>query len=180
MNGNTNPDDLKASITAVEQITGYVDEKTGRRTEGELEFVVRLTNDTDRALHYISDVRATRYDPGSRTLVIALSEEGLEPIPDAGMQLPRFRRLDPRSTAELHLRLPDRLIKMTSGAAPGELAFETYDLKEAREVVVEVAWADVPYYPDTRETDDKRPPTVKWEQHKARAIRPMTGGGQPV
>jgi hypothetical protein len=42
-----------------------------------------------------------------------------------------------------------------------------------REVVVEVAWADVPYYQDTRASalQDARLPAARWEQHKARATK---------
>ena len=38
-------------------------------------------------------------------------------------------------------------------------------------VVVEVGWADVPFYKETRKSraKDQRFPTERWEQHKARA-----------
>ena len=169
----TKPDDLKASIEAVEQVPGYTDEKTGRKTPGELEFVVRMTNDSDRTLHYISDVRATRYDPNTKTLVVALSDEGRELVPGAMMKLPVFRRIDPGATAEIRPRIPDRIVKLSRTAPPNEVAFETHQLSEAENVVVEIAWADVPYYKDTRAKDDKRLPAARWEQHKARSTRPF-------
>ena len=174
----TKPDDLKASVEAVEPRPGYKDEKTGQQTPGEMEFVVRLKNDADRALHYISDVRATRYDPNTGTLTVALLDEGREVIPGAMMKLPVFRRIDPGSTAELHLRVPDRIIKLARNPPPGEIAFETHDLSDVREVVVEVAWADVPYYKDTRGKDDNRLPAARWEQHKARSTKPLRGGAR--
>jgi hypothetical protein len=176
---NTKPDDLKASIEAVEPVAARTDEKTGRPMPGELEFVVRVKNDADRTLHYVSDVRATRYDPNTRRLVLALSDEGREVIPGAMMKLPVFRRIDPGSTAEIHLRVPDRIIKLSRNAPPGELAFETHQLSDAQEVVVEVAWADVPYYKDTRDKDDNRLPAARWEQHKARVTRDLKGGRKP-
>lgn len=174
---NTKPDDLKASIEAVQPVAARTDEKTGRRQPGELEFVVRMKNDADRTLHFISDVRATRYDPATKRLVVALSDEGRELIPGAMMKLPRFRRIDPGSTAEIRLRIPDRVIKLSKTPPPGEIAFETHQLSEAQEVVVEVAWADVPYYKDTRGKDDKQLPAAAWEQHKARVTRDLKGGG---
>ncbi|HEV2837217.1 MAG TPA: hypothetical protein VGW58_18000 [Pyrinomonadaceae bacterium] len=177
---NPKPDDLKASVEAIETVPERKDEKTGRKTPGEMEVVVRMTNDADRALHYISDVRATRYDPSTKTLVVALSDEGREVIPGAIMKLPVFRRIDPRSTAEIRLRVPDRIIKLSRSAPPGELAFETHQLSDAQEVVVEVAWADVPYYKDTRaKADDKRLPAARWEQHKARTKKAIKGGRKP-
>ena len=175
---NTKPDDLKVSIEAVQPVAARTNEKTGRPEPGELEFVVRMKNDADRTLHYISDVRATRYDPNTKRLIVALSDEGREVLPGAMMKLPTFRRIDPGSTAEIHVRVPDRVIKLSRSAPPGEIAFETHQLSEATEVVVEVAWADVPYYKDTRGKDDKQLPAAAWEQHKARVSRDLKGGGR--
>jgi hypothetical protein len=163
----------------VETVPEYTDEKTGRRTPGQLEFVVRMTNDSDRALHYISDVRATRYDPATRTLVVALSDEGRELIPGTIMKLPVFRRVDPGTTAEIRLRVPDRIVKLSRDAPPDQIAFETHQLSDAREVVVEIGWADVPYYKDTRGKEDNRLPAARWEQHKARSTRNLKGGRKP-
>jgi len=173
------PDDLKASVEAVETVPERKDEKTGRKKPGEVEFVVRMTNDADRALHYISDVRATRYDPNTKTLVVALSDEGREVIPGTIMKLPVFRRIDPKNTAEIRLRVPDRIVKLSRSAPPGELAFETHQLSEAQQVVVEIGWADVPFYKDTRAKDDKRLLAVRWEQHKARTTKNIKGGRKP-
>jgi len=177
---NPKNDDLKASVEAIDTVPERKDEKTGREKPGELEFVVRMTNSADRALHYISDVRATRYDPATKTLVVALSDEGREVIPGAIMKLPVFRRIDPGSTAEIRLRVPDRIIKLSRTAPPGEIAFETHQLSEAQQVVVEVGWADVPYYKDTRPAkDEKRLPAARWEQHKARTTKTIKGGRKP-
>jgi hypothetical protein len=166
-NNDTKPDDLKASIESMD------------RADDDLEFVVRLSNTATRALHYIADVRATKYDPATRTLTLSLSDEGREVIPGAISKLPVFRRIDPGSEAEILLRVPNRLIKLSRTAPPGELAFETHQLSEAREVVIEIAWADVPYYKDTRVKDDKRLPAARWEQHKARATKILKGGRKP-
>lgn len=138
-----------------------------------LQVVVRLRNKAERALHYVSDVRVTRYDPATRTLTLALSDEGREVIPGLAGKLPVFRHVDPGSDAEIALSVPDRIVKLSRNVAPGELAFETQHLSDVREVVVEVAWADVPYYQDTRLSaqQDARLPAARWEQHKARATK---------
>lgn len=157
------PDALSASLRAVTP------------ADRQLDLEVRLVNRADRALHYIADVRATRYDPTSRILTVSLSDEGREVIPLAVGSLPTFRHVDPGSEAEIHLSVPDRIVKLSRGAPPGEIAFDTQQLSDAQEVVVEVAWADVPYYEDTRASavQDARPPSVRWQQHVARAsLRP--------
>lgn len=160
MNG---PDALTATLRAVTPI------------EQQLDIDVRLVNRADRALHYIADVRTTRYDPTSRTLTVSLSDAGREVIPLAIGTLPTFRHVDPGSEAEIHLSVPDRIVRLSRSAPPGELAFETQQLSDVQEVVIEVAWADVPYYEDTRASarQDTRPPSVRWQQHVARAaLRP--------
>lgn len=144
----------------------------------EIEVVVRLSNPASRALHYIADVRARRYDPATRTLTLALSDEGREVLPGAAHKLPEFRHIDPHSDAELRLRVPNRIVRLSRSAPAGELAFEQHGLSEIDEVLVEVAWADVPYYKDTRPSrDDKRLPAARWQQHTARASARLDGDG---
>jgi hypothetical protein len=155
------PDALKASVRSVD----YADKR--------LNVSVRLSNTAPRALHYIADVRATRYDPGTRTLTLALSDEGRELIPGTINKPPVFRHIDPGSEAEIQVSVPDKIVKLSRSAPPGELAFESHGLDDIDEVVVEVGWADVPFYKDTRERarKDARLPAVRWEQHKARATQ---------
>ena len=164
---DSKPDDLTAAIQSVAPVDTH------------LQVVVRLQNKAARALHYVAEVRATRYDPTTRTLTLALSDEGREVIPGLAGKLPVFRHVDPGSQAEIHLSVPDKIVKLSravgSGGSGGsdELAFETQQLSDVREVVVEVAWADVPYYQDTRASalQDARLPAARWEQHKARATK---------
>lgn len=158
---DSKPDDLSAAIRSVES------------KERRLELVVRIQNKAQRALHYIADVRTIGYDPTSKTLTLALSDEGRQVIPGAIGKLPVFRHVDPASEAEIRVSVPDRVVKLSRSAPPGELAFETQPLAELREVVVEIAWADVPYYEDTRlaAQDDARLPAARWEQHKTRAVK---------
>lgn len=156
---NVRPDSIEASIRSIE------------RKEGDLELVVRLSNTASRALYYICDVRATRYDAETKTLTIAMSDEGRQVIPGAMSKLPEIRHVEPSGEAELRVRVPEKMVKLSRNAPPGELAFETHRLSEAEDVVVEVGWADVPYYKDTRKRAAKkeaRLPAARWEQHKAR------------
>ena len=148
----TKSNDLRADIRKVDSM------------DGQLRLVVRLSNKTTRALHYISDVRATR------------SDQGREVIPGAIAKLPVFRFVDPESDADIEVTIPDRIVKLSRNAPAGKLAFETHQLSEAKSINVEIAWADVPYYEDTRKKDDKCMPAVRWEQHKAKATKRMKPG----
>jgi len=161
---DSKPDDLTAAIQSVAPV------------DTRLQVIVRLQNKAARALHYVAEVRATRYDPTTRTLTLALSDEGREVIPGLAGKLPVFRHVDPGSQAEIHLSVPNKIVKLSRSAGSAgsdELAFETQQLSDVREVVVEVAWADVPYYQDTRAgaLQDARLPAARWEQHKARATK---------
>jgi len=150
------PDNLKVSVKSMKPI------------DNELKFMLRLSNQAKQALHYISDVRTTHYDPQSKTLTLCLSDDGREVIPGVMSKLPEFRYIDPESDTEIELRIPNKIVKLSRSAPPGELAFETSKISEAEKVVVELAWADVPYYKDTRDLkDDKRLPAARWQQHKA-------------
>jgi hypothetical protein len=155
------PDDLKAAIRSVQPAAGQ-----------KIEVAVRLANTAARALHYIADVRAVRYDASTGVLTLSLSDEGREVIPGAVRALPVIRHVDPGAEAEVRLVVPDRVIKLSRTAPPGELAFDKYEMGDMREVVVEVGWSDVPFYKDTRRrarANAKQAPTTAWEQHKTRA-----------
>ena len=159
------PDDLRTSIRSVE-----------RTADRKLEVAVRLANAADRALHYIADVRAIRYDPASRVLTLALSDEGREVLAGVMHKLPVIRHVDPGGEAEIRLLVPDRVIKLSRSAPPGELAFDKYEADEMQEVVVEVGWSDVPFYEDTRRKARAGPqqlPTTSWERYKSRATMRM-------
>lgn len=158
------PEALSASLQSVE------------RSGDEIELVVRLSNAVSRALYYIADVRVTKYDPDTKTLTLCLSDEGRELIPGTISKLPVFRFIDPESEAEIRLRVPNRVIKLSRTAPAGKLAFETHQLSDVEEVVIDVAWADVPYYEDTRPKDDMQLPATRWEQHKTQARKRLKIG----
>lgn len=160
----TSPDALKASVFAFEPKGESVD------------LTVRLKNSASRALHYISDIRAIRYDPATRILTISFSDQGRQPIPMAVTKVPKFRFVEPQSEVEIQHRIPNRIVKLSRTAPPGKLAFETHLLDNMEELVVEVGWADVPFYKDTRKSRAKelRTPAARWEQHQARASMRMS------
>ena len=154
---NVNPNSFKAAVRDMSISKESLDVK------------LRLTNSSDRTLHYISDIRATRYDPVTKTLRLSLSDEGRQIIPQAIQKLPEFKYVDPNSEVELALKIPSKIIKLSKTGDPKEIAFEKHELSEAVNIVVEVGWSDVPYYTDTRKKvrEEKRLPAERWEKHKA-------------
>lgn len=165
-NGEVKPDDFKVSVKSI-----------GVRAR-QAEMVVQLSNSAGRALHYIADVRTTRYDPATRRLTLAMSDAGRVLVPSVIEKPPIFRHIDPGGNAELVIKIPERIIKLSRSAPPGELAFETHPLADIEEVVVDIAWSDVPYYKDTRASaqEDPRMPAARWEQHTARVVQQLDRG----
>lgn len=138
--------------------------EAARPTNEGVELVVRLRNPLARAVHYISDVRAMIFDPGTRRLRVQLSDRGREPPPGGMMVLPRFRTVDPGAETVTTIRLPRTIVKLAEGGPPGELRFEEHVVADAVAIDVEIAWSDTPYYTDPRERDLEIPSVAAWEQ----------------
>jgi hypothetical protein len=144
--------------------------KSARLTDRGLELIVRLSNPGSRALHYISEVRALRYDPATRWLNVRLSDNGLMVLPGIIANIPQIRVVDPQSEAEFSVSLPEKIVKLSeTPVPPGELALEEHRIADAAEIAVDVAWADTPLYQDTRPHDgDDRPSIARWQQDELR------------
>lgn len=141
-------------------------------TDQGLVIVIRLRNTSRQALHYISDVRAIKYDPVARRLEVRLTDEGRAVIPGAAHVLPQFRVLDPLAAAELSLTLPVEIIMLAPPPDPEKkkIAFQKHRIADAERIDVVVAWSDTPYDQDPRDTDDQRLPAARWQQNEARVV----------
>jgi len=173
------PTDLPREPTPLEGRVQEIRERPDR-----VDVVVELRNPGGRALHYIADVRAIVFDPGTSTFIVRLSEQGLEPM-SAGTQLePRFGVVDPGSVASTLVRLPKTIVRMADTAGPdGELRFEEYRLADAETIAVEVGWSDTPYYPDPRDRSQKESDrtdhnaVAAWERQRMRVTATNTARG---
>jgi hypothetical protein len=135
-----------------------------RKADGAHVLTLRLQNPGARAVHYISDIRAYDYDTATSRLTVRLTDEGRMLIPSAVGRLPAFRSIDPNSESELALELPPRIVRLGKPSPSGEIALEEQRLTDAAEIVVDVAWADTPFYTDPRESTDRRLPAARWQQ----------------
>ncbi len=139
--------------------------------EDGLRIRLRLRNSADRALHYIAAVRSVDYDPQARRLAVRLTDAGRVVVPGVSNVRPPMRFVDPGAEAELTLRLPATLSWLVSDpdGDPRRVAFDRHRITDAEDVVVEIGWADVPFYEDPRPRDDAVLPSVRWEQHRRSA-----------
>jgi hypothetical protein len=148
------------------------------RTRRGTEITLRLRNDDSRPVHYISNVRTLRYDPAAKRVTVGLSDEGRVLVPGVANVHPAFNFIDPDSEAELHLVLPQRIVKLSEAGGPqDEVRFEEHDLLDADEIVVEVAWSDLPYYEDARPgaRAGGRTPAEAWARGKVAMIAKPPG-----
>ena len=127
------------------------------------QIIVRLNNPANRAMHYITDLRSIRYDTARRRLVLGLSDRGSEAGTAAFRTHPQFAYIDPASAAELKLQLLASYVQFDSQvSASGDLLFTEIRPASAREIVVEIAWSDVPFYDDPRDRPEDVDPTIAW------------------
>lgn len=139
-------------------------------TEDGFELTIKLRNPLDRALHYISSVRAMIFDPATRRLRVQLSDQGREQPPGGMAVEPTFRTIDPHSEALATVRLPKTIVKLAdTPSPPGDVLLEEHAIADATSIELEIGWADTPYYTDPREKTRGTEPVSAWEQHSARA-----------
>lgn len=158
-----NKNQKKSPAKESPKIRGSVESMT--EADDRFELFIRLHNPLDRAIHYISDVRAMIFDPKTKRLRVQLSDQGRE-IPPGGIpKEPEFRKIDPRSESVIKVRLPKTIVKLSDSPSPdGETRFEEHTISEADEIELEIGWADTPYYRDPREKSRGRHPISSWEQ----------------
>ena len=161
-----NEQDPTASAERPQPLKGSV--KSLTTTERGMQVVLRLQNPNTRAMHYIADVRGMDYDPATRKLTVRLTDEGRVLIPSAVQVQPMFRFVDPGSEAEIRLDLPQSIVKLGPPSPTGQINLEEHRIADAEEVVIDVAWADTPYYEDTRPSAKQEMPAARWQQGKSR------------
>jgi hypothetical protein len=138
-------------------------------TEDGFEITIKLRNPLDRAVHYISSVRAMIFDPANRRFRVQLSDRGREQPPGGMAVEPTFRTIDPHSEALATVRVPKTIVKLAdTPSPPGDVLLEEHAIADATSIELEIGWADTPYYTDPREKTRGTEPISAWEQRSAR------------
>jgi hypothetical protein len=134
-----------------------------------IEITLRLHNpDTNRAMHYISNVRGITVDSDGR-FVVRLTDEGRKLLPVAVQRDPQFGWVNPGATETLTVRIPNTISRMRVGETPTrEVELERFAAPPGQEIEIVIGWSDTAFYPDPRQTDQGAYPTVAWEVGQAR------------
>lgn len=132
---------------------------TCHRSEGKILVSVTLANDSDRPAFVIPRVRRIQMDPDTGTLHLFFSGTGERP-PVSGrfrteFSSPRTTPIPERSEKVLTATLPENMTQMFV-RDDGSYGFRPLDLRGARDVVVEVAVDDKPFYPSPAQKDRAR------------------------
>lgn len=141
-------------------------------TEQGIRIDFRLSNSASRALHYVAEPRGMAFDAASGRLTVRLNDVGRELVPGAARVRPTTRFVEPGATVEASVVVPaeiTRLIPSPDGDL-SKVAFETVRVADASAIAVEIAWADTPYYEETRPAKRDVFPSVAWQQHMVTGV----------
>ena len=150
---------LKALSSAIEIVKrpGFNQAKTEKEsgdvaeTREEDRYVVRIKvfNPESRTLYAYGEARRIRYDSASGKLILALHDGHLDEdsINAIHMRRPRFVSLEANTETEIKLALPKVINRIRSAAerAGGPIS-EQLNISEAKEIEVEIAHQDTPFY----------------------------------
>jgi hypothetical protein len=135
---------LKQAAIELTSITGQIeDDKFAVR--------IKINNPEKRTLYAYGTPRRTFYDNSSGKLTLILHDQNLtaeeEEIYSPHLREPRFVPLEATSETELVLKLPPVLNRMRSATERGTgPVFEELHIAEAKEVEIEIAHQDTPFY----------------------------------
>lgn len=136
-----------------------------------LHLTIVVHNPANRTRYAYASVRALRYDRTTKVLEVQLSDNGLvelrtlRGVPSAStFILPTIMEVEPKSDAELPLRLERTITRVDTARSTDVLRFETLPIHEATTVQVDVAWGDTPFYPDPRTPYEMRQQLVSWSK----------------
>lgn len=160
------------------QITTATVEDDGKR----LWLDVTVHNPSDRTLHLYRTLRAIRYDPETHTLLVQMSDRGLEEPHRVGNFIrPRLISIDPGGTTSFRVPLPRVITRVK--ASPQKLRspiIESLPAHEAETLEIEIAWGRAPFYDDPRpKAGGPRARLVAWAQGHARLRTPRHSGARP-
>jgi hypothetical protein len=149
----------------------------------QLRLRVSLQNPGERTLHAYATPRALRYDTGTRTLEVQLSDRGLRDTNRSSMFVyPKFIAVDPNSATTLELSLPRMIARFKAGQREIAPVVEELPAHEAKHVDVEIAYSGTPFYQDPRPRTGRTPRQVMvdWAEDFAKFKKDLTGTKPPT
>jgi hypothetical protein len=128
-----------------------LNEIKGQMEEGKFVIRVKINNPHDRTLYAYGSPRRTFYDNTTGKLTLLLHDQHLsaeeERIYSPHLRQPRFVPLEAKTETELVLKLEPVFNRLLSAAERGTgPAFEELRISEAKEIDIEIAHQDTPFY----------------------------------
>lgn len=113
---------------------------------------MEVSNPSSRTLHAYATPRKVQYDEATQSLKLYLSDRNPNPNLTGGMNvLPGFTSVDPSGKTTITVKLPRFLSQLVPGAVAGKAEWKRLPIHEAKNVEVEIAYNDTPFYADPRQ-----------------------------
>jgi hypothetical protein len=139
----------KETIQLSEVKTGIEDEKMVVR--------VKVKNPTERTLYAYGSVRDFKYDNATGKLILYLNDhhhDEADNINKFHLPQPRIVQLEGKTTAEIKLKIAPVIKRVRPAAERGTGPMvEELRIAEAKEIEVEIAHQDVPFYYDPKKSN---------------------------
>jgi hypothetical protein len=122
---------------------------------------IRVENPEDRTLYAYGSARRIVYDNATGKLTLLLHDQYMSPEEDKlispHLKQPRFVALEGRTETEVRILLEPTITRLRSATERGTgPLFEELRVSEAKEINVEIAHQDTPFYYNPREENAKQ------------------------
>jgi hypothetical protein len=127
---------------------------------------LEIHNPTDRTLHFYRDVRGVKYDEGTKTVRLWLTDRYMvEGLSRLMIPRPPLRTVDAGETETVSFRVA-RIITQLGPQQPGKPGptLKQFPIHEAEVVEIELSWSDRPFYPEPGERRGLVDQLRAWEQ----------------
>jgi hypothetical protein len=137
----------KKELIMLEKDTIQLNEVKTAIEEKKLVVRVKVKNPLDRTLYAYGSVRRILYDDSSGKLTLCLH-----------LPVPRIVQLEGKTAAEIKIKLAPTINRMRSAAerAGGKPLVETMNISEAKEIIIELAHEDTPFYFNPKISNSKQ------------------------
>jgi hypothetical protein len=151
----------KKELIMLEKDTIQLNEVKTAIEEKKLVVRVKVKNPLDRTLYAYGSVRRILYDDSSGKLTLCLHDQHQEDDKDLNslhLPVPRIVQLEGKTAAEIKIKLAPTINRMRSAAerAGGKPLVETMNISEAKEIIIELAHEDTPFYFNPKISNSKQ------------------------
>lgn len=118
---------------------------------------LKVENQTDAPMHLVVRPRGVSVDASGAVHLRFWDEPLPEGVVAALFSRPPTRILESGEQATIKIKFPVQFREVSGQSAQGRAEIRIIDTLTAPEVILDLAWANLPFYPDTRQEERPRP-----------------------